>query len=156
MTRFPPSLVEGAVADLRADGILAAHVRRMHTRYRVARDAIASTLERAARGTLRVVVPTQGLHMLAHLPGGLPKDAAAKIREIAKIESWLLSETRLVQSGPDGFILGFAGHDITELTAASNRLGQAVQTYLRSSAAVLAGARARCRSRDRGTRGAPS
>ena len=132
--RFPPSLVEGAVADLMADGILAAHVRRMRTRYRIARDAIASTLERAAGGTLRLAIPTQGLHMLAHLPAGLPKDAAAEIRAIAKIESWLLSETRLVQSGPDGFILGFAGHDIAELTAAANRLGQAVQTYLGSSA----------------------
>jgi hypothetical protein len=39
-----------------------------------------------------------------------------------------------VQSGPDGFILGFAGHDIAELTAAANRLGQAVQTFLGSSA----------------------
>lgn len=132
--RFPPTLVEGAVADLMADGILAAHVRRMRTRYRIARDATASTLERAARGTLRLVVPTQGLHMLAHLPGGLPHDAAAKIRAIAKIDSGLLSETRLVQSGPDGFILGFAGHDIMELMAAANRLGQAVQTYLASSA----------------------
>lgn len=103
--------MEGAVADLMADGILAAHVRRMRTRYRIARDAIASTLERAAGGTLRLVVPTQGLHMLAQLPAGLPQDAAAEIRAIAKIESWLLSETRLVQSGPDGFILGFAGGD---------------------------------------------
>jgi GntR family transcriptional regulator/MocR family aminotransferase len=128
--RFPPSLVEGAVADLMADGILAAHVRRMRTRYRIARDAIASTLERAAGGTLRIVVPTQGLHMLAHLPAGLAKDAAAKIRAIAKIESWLLSETRLVQTGPDGFVLGFAGHDITELTLAANRLGQAVKSHL--------------------------
>jgi GntR family transcriptional regulator/MocR family aminotransferase len=49
---------------------------------------------------------------------------------MAHIESWLLSETRLVPSGPDGFVLGFAGHDITELTAAANRLGQAVRTYL--------------------------
>ena len=68
--------------------------------------------------------------MLAHLPAGLAKDAAAKIRAIAKIESWLLSETRLVQTGPDGFVLGFAGHDITELTLAANRLGQAVKSHL--------------------------
>jgi len=72
--------------------------------------------------------------MLALLPAGLPRDAAAKIRAIAKIESRLLSETRLVQSGPNGFILGFAGHGITELTAAANRLGHAVQTYLGMSA----------------------
>jgi GntR family transcriptional regulator/MocR family aminotransferase len=133
--RFPPSLLEGAVADLMANGILAAHVRRMRTRYRIARDTIASTLERTARGTLRLVIPTQGLHMLAHLPPGLPKHAAAEIRAIARIECFLLSETRLVRSGPDGFVLGFAGHDIKELAAAARRLGQAVRTYVRVSAA---------------------
>jgi GntR family transcriptional regulator/MocR family aminotransferase len=136
--RFPPSLVEGAMADLMADGILAAHVRRMRARYRIGCDVTASTLEKAARGTLRLVVPKQGLHMLAHLPAGLPKDAAAKIRAIAQIESWLLSETRLVQSGPDGFVLGFAGHDITDLTAAANRLGKAVKTYLGMTASQRA------------------
>jgi GntR family transcriptional regulator/MocR family aminotransferase len=72
--------------------------------------------------------------MLAYLPAGIAKDAAAKIRAMAQIESWLLSETRLAQSGPDGFVLGFAGHDITELTEAANRLGQAVRTYLGKSA----------------------
>ena len=133
--RFPASLLEGAIADLMVDGILATHVRRMRSRYRIARDAIASSLERTAPGKLRLVVPTQGLHMLAHLPAGLPKDAAAEIRALAQVESVLLSETRLVQSGPDGFVLGFAGHDIKELTAAAHRLGQAVRTYLRKFAA---------------------
>lgn len=46
--RFPPSLVEDAVADLMADGILAAHVRRMRTRYRKDRSlAIVGDAPRA-------------------------------------------------------------------------------------------------------------
>lgn len=132
--RFPPSLTEGAVAALLADGGLAAHTRRMRMRYRAARDRAAETLDRAAGGLLDIVVPAQGLHLLARLPPGLPAEAAARIRERAGIEAWLLAETRMVQAGPDGFILGFAGHDLAALTAAAERLGGAVRAYLAAQA----------------------
>ena len=128
--RFPPCFMERAVSDLMADGTLAAHIRRMRTRYRNARDITAKALIRAAGGALRVRVPTQGLHMVAYLPPGLPKGAAAQIRASAAVQAWLLSETRIQHSRVDGFILGFAGHDVHELTAASSRLGNAARTFL--------------------------
>ncbi|MGL4290696.1 MAG: PLP-dependent aminotransferase family protein [Phreatobacter sp.] len=130
--RFPPSLAEGAVAELLADGTLAAHTRRMRARYRAARDAVAETLRHASGGRLDIVVPAQGLHLLANLPADLPGDAAARIREQAGIEAWLLAETRMVQASPDGFILGFAGHELAALTAAAERLGRAVRAPLAS------------------------
>lgn len=128
--RFPPSLTEGAVAELLADGALAAHTRRMRMRYRAARDAVAETLRRTAGDLLDIVVPQQGLHLLARLPAGLPAGAAARIRERAGIEAWLLAETRMLPASPDGFILGFAGHDLGALTAAAERLGRAVRAYV--------------------------
>jgi GntR family transcriptional regulator / MocR family aminotransferase len=127
--RFPPGIMGDAVADLMATGALATHVRRMRKRYRLARDAVAHALQRAAGGSLRVVVPDQGLHMLAYLRAGLPRDAAARIRSIARIDAWLVSETRLVRSRHDGFVLGFSGHDLRELTSAAHRLGLAAQSY---------------------------
>ena len=129
--RFPPSFLAGAVADLMADGFLAAHTRRMRRRYRTARDAVVSALEGAADKALDVVSPQQGLHMLALLPKGLPDRAAAEIRAQAGIESWLLSETRLKPAGRDGFILGFSGYETKELTAAATALGLAAKRYLR-------------------------
>lgn len=129
--RFPPSIMGDAVADLMASGALATHIRRMRARYRLARDAVSEALQRAAGESLRVVVPGQGLHMLAYLRAGLPRDAAARIRSIARIDAWLVSETRLVRSRHDGFVLGFSGHDIRELTAAAHRLGLAVQSYIK-------------------------
>jgi GntR family transcriptional regulator/MocR family aminotransferase len=129
--RFPPSIMGDAVAELMACGALAAHIRRMRARYRLARDTVAETLQHAAGESLRVVVPGQGLHMLAYLRAGLPRDAAARIRSIARIDAWLVSETRLVRSRHDGFVLGFSGHDIRELTAAAHRLGHAVQSYIK-------------------------
>jgi GntR family transcriptional regulator/MocR family aminotransferase len=103
----------------------------MRARYRLARDAVSDALQRAAGESLRVVVPGQGLHMLAYLRAGLPRDAAARIRSIARIDAWLVSETRLVRSRHDGFVLGFSGQDIRELTAAAHRLGLAVQSYIK-------------------------
>ncbi|MEH3143960.1 MAG: PLP-dependent aminotransferase family protein [Methylobacterium frigidaeris] len=125
--RFPPSLMDAAVADLMADGTLAAHTRRMRRRYRAARDHLAAALAEAAGGRLRIVVPPQGLHLVAYLPDGADREAAAAIRARAGIEARLVSEMRLVPGAPDGFVLGFAGHGLPELAAAAGTLGRAVR-----------------------------
>jgi GntR family transcriptional regulator / MocR family aminotransferase len=127
--RFPPHFMQDAVADLMSDGVLAAHTRRMRSRYRQARDALATTLNNAAGGALRIAVPTQGLHMLAYLPNRVPKETAMQIREVADVETKLLSEMRINRRGPDGFILGFSGHDIGDLNAAARRLGRAAKDH---------------------------
>jgi GntR family transcriptional regulator / MocR family aminotransferase len=128
--RFPSSFMAGAVADLMSDGFLADHIRRMRRRYRAGRDAAVAALERAGGGALRIVSPQQGLHLLALLPDGLPADAAAVIRAEAQVETWLLSETRVKATGADGFVLGFGGHDVDELTAAATALGHAARRYV--------------------------
>jgi GntR family transcriptional regulator/MocR family aminotransferase len=131
--RFPPGVMAGAVADLMADGFLADHIRRMRRRYRAGRDATVAALDLAAGGALKIVSPQQGLHLLALLPDGLPDDAAARIRATAGIETWLLSETRVKAAGADGFILGFGGHEVAELTAAATALGHAARRYLETT-----------------------
>ncbi|RVU12493.1 PLP-dependent aminotransferase family protein, partial [Methylobacterium oryzihabitans] len=125
--RFPPGLTDAAVADLMADGTLAAHTRRMRRRYRAARDRLAAALDTAAGGRLRLVVPPQGLHLLAYLPEDAQAGAAAAIRARAGIEARLVSEMRIVPGGPDGFVLGFAGYAPAELEAAAAALGRAVR-----------------------------
>ncbi|ACL61598.1 PLP-dependent aminotransferase family protein [Methylobacterium nodulans] len=128
--RFPPSLLEGAVADLMADGTLAAHTRHVRKHYRMARDTLASALEQSAGTHLRIVKPAQGLHLLAYLAGDVSPEAASQILEQAGVESWLLSETRLEVHGPEGFILGFAGHTEADLRHAAVALGAAVRSVL--------------------------
>ena len=49
--------------------------------------------------------------------------AAALIRDHAGVQALLISETRLAQGGPDGFVLGFAGYGERELIAAAEWLG---------------------------------
>jgi GntR family transcriptional regulator/MocR family aminotransferase len=125
--RFPAVFLQDAVADLMSDGTFDAHTRRMRKRYREARDTVAAVLENAAGAALRIVVPTQGLHLLALLPPGAPRGAAIRIREAAGVEAKLLSEMRITNRAPDGFVLGFSGHDVTELKLAARRLGQAAR-----------------------------
>jgi GntR family transcriptional regulator/MocR family aminotransferase len=132
--RFPPSLMEGALADLIASGGFANHIRRMRTRYRGARDLVAETLTRASNGWLRVQVPNQGLHLLALLPPDTSPDVARELRAAAATDGWLLSETRIAPTGPDGFVIGFSGHTLPDLQRAAERLGQATLAYFQNQA----------------------
>jgi GntR family transcriptional regulator/MocR family aminotransferase len=125
--RFPPSFVEAAVADLMSDGFLSAHARRMRARYRTARDVVAQTILDASQRTLQLQPPEQGMHMVAHLPDSATTEAANRIRHAANVESRLLSEMRLGKRKGDGFVIGFAGHDLAALEAAARRLGRAAR-----------------------------
>lgn len=125
--RFPARFLQDAVADLIADGTLAAHIRRMRARYREARDAVATALSQSAGGALRFVVPEQGLHLLALLPEGVSRTTALAIAEAAQVEVRLLSDTRLATRGPEGFILGFSGFEPAALAVAARRLGRAAR-----------------------------
>jgi GntR family transcriptional regulator/MocR family aminotransferase len=127
--RFPPRFMQDAVAELMAKGHLARHVRRVRGRYREARDTLAKVLGASAGGALELVVPTQGLHMVAYLPEGYEPQMAAEIRQFADVETKLISETRIDPKGRDGFILGFSGHPLDELTDAARRLGRAAARY---------------------------
>lgn len=124
--RFPPALLADALAELLRDGSFAAHVRRMRSRYRAARDLVVDTLRASSDGRLQVAVPEQGLHLVARLPPGLP---TAEIRATAGVEAWLLSDTRMIEEGPDGLVLGFSGHEPAALQRAAERLGQTVRRY---------------------------
>jgi GntR family transcriptional regulator/MocR family aminotransferase len=128
--RFPPSFVETAVADLMSDGFLSAHARRMRARYRAARDVVTQTLTDASQGILQLQSPEQGMHMVAHLPDRATPGAASSIRDAASVEARLLSEMRIAKRKGDGFVIGFAGHDIRALEAAARRLGRAAREHL--------------------------
>ena len=127
--RFPSTLGADAVAELIATGGFAAHVRRMRVRYRAARDLVAAVLPQASGELLRVRPPDQGLHLVALLPPDWPSGSAAAIRAAAGVEAWLLSDTRLEPSSQDGFVLGFSGHHLPDLSQAAERLGQAVMHH---------------------------
>lgn len=132
LDRFPPSFLAGAVSDLIAEGVLVAHTRRIRARAQRARDVVVEALARTAGSALRLVAPTQGLHLTAHLDERMPAGSGARIREQAGVQALLLSETRWAASGPEGFVLGFAGYGEKELIDAAERLGVAVLAVVKT------------------------
>src|ERR1700737_3326455 len=83
--RQPPSLHQAVVAEFMREGYFAAHIRRMRLMYRGQRDALAQALKRHAGGNVRIDVPDQGMHLVAHLRAGvsdLEVEAAARERDI--------------------------------------------------------------------------
>ncbi|WP_417514479.1 PLP-dependent aminotransferase family protein [Minwuia sp.] len=124
LDRFPPSLLEGAIADLIGNGHLSAHVRRMRARYRAARDLVVDTLNAHSGGALDVQVPEQGLHLVARLRPGHPPGMGDAVRRAATIHAGLLSEARLIPDPTDGFILGFSGHAMEDLREGAEKLGE--------------------------------
>jgi GntR family transcriptional regulator/MocR family aminotransferase len=123
-----------AVGDLMAEGMLTAHLRRMRQRYREARDVLATALATSAGDALDVVVPTQGLHLVAYLPTGASSTIAARIREEAGVTTRLISEARISTGGREGFILGYSGFGPEPLREAAARLGEAARRHVRPEA----------------------
>jgi GntR family transcriptional regulator/MocR family aminotransferase len=129
--RFPSGFMLDAVGDLMADGMLTAHLRRMRQRYREARDVLATTLTASAGDALEVVVPTQGLHLVAYLPSGVPANIAARIRDEAGVATRLISEAHISPGSREGFILGYSGFGLAPLRDAADRLGKMASRHVR-------------------------
>lgn len=136
--RFPQPFIQDAIAELLADGTLTAHVRRMRTHYRIARDLVCRELARTAVGALEFQVPQQGLHMVAYLPRGTRSGVADVIRKEADIDVCLVSEMRSCGEGREGFVLGFSGHAHRDLVAAARRLGTLARNIAAKPEGVLA------------------
>lgn len=125
LDRYPPSLMEGAIADLIGNGDFAIHIKRMREHYRGMRDLVAKTLGESAEGSLDVTVPDQGLHMVVRFKDKQPAGMAAEIRDVAKIDARLLSDASIIQTPDDGFVLGFSGHKEADLRSGARRLAEA-------------------------------
>lgn len=125
--RFTPPFMQDAVADLMADGTIAAQQRRNLRRYRAARDLVVETIGSESKGLLRPDTPDHGLHMIAWLREDLDPGLAPAIRQEAGVETLLLSETRLEPGAGEGFLLGFSGYEPEALRAAATALATAAR-----------------------------
>src|SRR6266403_5415742 len=120
--RQPPSLHQAVVAEFMREGYFAAHIRRMRLMYREQRDALAQALARHAGGHVRVDVPDQGMHLVAHLRAGvsdLEVEAAARERGIV-----VRAMSRFYSAAPRraALMLGFSGFPPQVIKPAAARL----------------------------------
>jgi GntR family transcriptional regulator / MocR family aminotransferase len=68
--RQPATLQQAVVSEFMAQGHFAARIRRMRQLYREQRDALVETLTRRAAGPVEVVLPDQGMHLVAYMSDG--------------------------------------------------------------------------------------
>lgn len=120
--RFTPVFLQNAVADLMADGTIAAQLRRNLRRYRAARDLVAGIIATLSEGALRPDNADHGLHLIARLREDLPSELACVIRREAGVETILVSETRIEPGIDEGFVLGFSGYGTDALRSAATAL----------------------------------
>ena len=66
MDRQPPTLYQTVVAEFLRQGHFAPHIRRMRHMYRDQRDTLAETFTSRVAEHLTVVVPDQGMHLVAY------------------------------------------------------------------------------------------
>jgi GntR family transcriptional regulator / MocR family aminotransferase len=124
LDRFPGTLLEGAVADMLNSGAFAANLKRVRKLYRDARDALAAKLQDASAGRLSVPVPSQGLHLVARFEPSVDLGIAARAKQAAGAEGWLLADTYARARPLPGFVLGFSGHAVPQLVASAERLAK--------------------------------
>jgi GntR family transcriptional regulator/MocR family aminotransferase len=124
MDRQPPSIEQLVLAEFMRDGYFAAHLRRTRTRYQEQRDTMVAALGRRLQEDLDIVLPDQGIHLVAYLRNGL---ADVDIEQAARREGVVVRAiSRLYLKAPkrSGLLLGFSGYPRQVIIPAVARLAQ--------------------------------
>ena len=127
MDRQPPTLYQTVAAEFMRQGYFAAHIRRMRLVYREQRDALAAELGSRAGDRVRLDMPDQGMHLVAHLGAGVSDVAlmhAAREHGIVvrAISGWSRKTPRR-----SALMLGFTGFPREALVAAAARLAEIIE-----------------------------
>ncbi|HLG83068.1 MAG TPA: PLP-dependent aminotransferase family protein [Bradyrhizobium sp.] len=129
--RQPPSLHQTVVADFMTRGHFASHIRRMREQYRRQRDALAGELVRAGSDVFSVDVPDQGMHLVAHLRGGISDVVIEQAASRGGLAARAMSRTYVDVSPRSALILGFSGYPSESIVPAAGRLARLVRTEQR-------------------------
>ena len=120
--RYPPTLTEAPLADLLNQGHFAAHLRRVRRRVEAARDALFTSLRAHGGGHLDIVIPEQGLHMVAALSSQRRDTGIVAAAKAAGVGGRALSPMFIAAPPQQGLVLGFAGFTPEALGAAAIKL----------------------------------
>jgi GntR family transcriptional regulator/MocR family aminotransferase len=127
LDRQPPTLAEGALADLLNQGHFAAHLRRARSRVQACRDALVAGLRDHAEGALDFTVPEQGLHMVARLIHDRSDAEIVSAAKAAGVGIRALSQMFVDAAPQQGLVLGFSGFTPEELRTAARKIGEIVR-----------------------------
>lgn len=114
--RYPNPLIETVLARFMAEGHYAAHLRRARKRCRMARDALVEGLSAAP---LDVMIPDQGLHLIAYARGGEADAELQRLGQAGGLSSRRLSQMFLKAPAQQGLVIGYSGFETAEIRAAA-------------------------------------
>ncbi len=130
--RQPATLPQAVVSEFMQQGHFAAHIRRMRQLYRDQRDALAETLMRRAADRLDVVVPDQGMHLVAYLSDGSSDIAVEASARRAGIVVRAISRFYRAARPRAGLMLGFSGFPRQSIVPSAARLATLVAKRVRA------------------------
>ncbi len=120
--RHAPGLTEGVVTEFIEQGHFSAHLRRMCTYYRGARDYLVSAIQERLGAFLEVEAPDQGMHLTARLRHGLDDLAVARAGLAHGVVLRPMSKFYVAAPPLSALMLGFTGYDMPALQAGVDRL----------------------------------
>ena len=128
----PPTLDQLAMVDLLTSGGYDRHLRSARRRYRARRDALTTAL-REALPEVELTGMAAGLHLLAHLPSGVPAAAVVEAAVTSGLRLTPLAAYRATsQTAPEdareALVLGYGNLADTALPDAAALLTHAVRT----------------------------
>ena len=121
--RHSPGLTESVVTEFIEQGHFGAHLRRMCTQYRAARDFLVSAVNTQLGDFLHASAPDQGMHLPALLRPGLDDTAIARATAERGVAVRPLSSFYVAAPPVPALVLGFTGYDTAALQAGVDRLG---------------------------------
>ena len=120
--RHGPGITEGVMTEFIEQGHLGAHIRRMCSFYRRARDELTAELNARLGDYLTVAPPDQGMHLIAHLRPGLSDVAIAKAAALRGVVVRPVSHFYVAAPPVSALMLGFTGYDLPTLHRAAEAL----------------------------------
>lgn len=121
--RYPNPLIETVLARFLAEGHYAAHLRRARKRCRLARDALVAGLSAAP---LDIVIPDQGLHLIALARGGAMDADLQCLAQAAGLACRHLSEMYVEAPARQGLVVGYSGFEPDEIGRAARCAAHAI------------------------------
>lgn len=120
--RHAPGDAQAVLARFIAEGHLLRHLRHMRELYQQRQQVLIRALSAATGGAWQLQPSDRGMHLLHEAPPGTDDEMVSRKALAAGVFLAPLSRYAM-QSTRRGWLLGYAGFDTAEITAAARRLG---------------------------------
>ena len=121
--RHAPGDAQAVLAQFIAEGHLLRHLRQMRELYQARQQALRDALADASDGALQLAASDRGMHLLLEHAPGSDDEALCRQAQAAGVMLAPLSRYAM-ESERRGWLFGYAGFGVVEITAAARIVGQ--------------------------------